>query len=99
MSDEKKLTPGKIVGGIASVLTTVALVLWGVPYYLKGEVSDLYAAEQKAAAELEPDQNPVQNAADIQAVLDRLESMENRMIARDALFMEYLQAQANRGSD
>ncbi len=104
MTIKENMTPGKIVGGITAVLGAIALVLWGVPWYLKGQVHELYEAEKVEDARLAPDENPVQNAATINAIQTQLNGIETRMIARDALFMEYLQRQqlaaeerANRG--
>ncbi len=99
MSNDKKLTPGKLVGLIAAALTTAALVLWGVPYYLKAEVHDLYSAELEASPHPVTEDDLAAALAVGIALQLQLASMETRMIARDKLFMEYLQAQASRGSD
>ncbi len=94
-----KLTPGKTVGLIAAVLTTTTLVLWGVPYYLKAEVHDLFAVEAAASPHPVTEEDLAVTVGAISALQLQLTSMENRMIARDALFMEYLQDQASRGGN
>ncbi len=99
MSDDKKLTPGKIVGLIAAGLTTAALVLWGVPYYLKAEVHDLFMVEAVASPHPVTEDDLAVTVGAISALQLQLTSMENRMIARDVLFMDYLQDQASRGRD
>lgn len=99
MSDDKKLTTGKLIGLIAVALTTVVLVLWGVPYYLKAEVHDLFIAELKASPHPVTTNDLAAVVAVGSAVQLQLTSMETRMIARDKLFMDYLKDQANRGSD
>lgn len=97
MSDDKKLTPGKMASLIAAVLGAAALVLWGVPYYLKAEVHDLYMDELVASPHPVTTEDLAVTVGAITALQSQLTSMENRMIARDALFMEYLQDQASRG--
>jgi len=92
----EKLTPGKMIGSIAVVLGAAALVLWGVPYYLKAEVHDLYSAELEASPHPVTTEDLAVTVGAISALQLQLTSMENRMIARDALFMEYLQDQAGR---
>ena len=96
MSDDKKLTTGKLIGLIAVVLTTTVLVLWGVPYYLKAEVHDLYMDELVASPHPVTTEDLAVTVGAITALQSQLTSMETRMIARDALFMEYLQDQAGR---
>jgi len=96
MSDNKKL--GKMVGSIAAVLAAVALVLWGVPYYLKAEVHDLFMVESIASPHPVTTADLAGTTAAVTALQLQLTSMESRMIARDALFMEYLQDQAGRGT-
>ncbi len=96
MSNDKKLTPGKMISSIAAILTTVAVVLWGVPYYLKAEVHALYMIELEASPHPVTTKDLAVTVGAISALQLQLTSMENRMIARDALFMEYLQDQASR---
>ena len=84
----------KWIGGITAAIILAGLVLWGVPWYLKGQVADLYAAEVAASAAIAPDENATDNAATIGAIQQQLTSMENRMIKRDQFFMEYLERQA-----
>lgn len=86
----------KWIGGATAVLVLVGMVLWGVPWYLKGQVADLYAAEVAASALIAPDENATENAATIGAIQQQLTSMENRMIKRDEFFMAYLERQANK---
>ncbi len=84
----------KWIGAATAALVLVGMVLWGVPWYLKGQVADLYAAEVAAAAIIAPDENATDNAATIGAIQQQLTSMENRMIKRDEFFMAYLERQA-----
>ena len=81
----------KWISGIIGGLTLGGLVLWGVPTYLKSTVHDLYVAEGEAAG---APAGVTQNEATIHAVQAQLTGIENRMIARDKLFMEYLERQA-----
>lgn len=96
MSDDKKLTTGKLISLVAAALTTAVLVLWGVPYYLKAEVHDLFMIESAASPHPVTTEDLADTVGAVVALQIQLSSMENRMIARDALFMEYLQAQASR---
>ena len=84
----------KLIGGATAAIILAGLVLWGVPWYLKGQVSNLYDAEVKASALIAPDENATDNAATIGAIQQQLTSMENRMIKRDEFFMAYLERQA-----
>jgi hypothetical protein len=86
----------KWIGGATAALVLVGMVLWGVPWYLKGQVADLYAAEVAASVLIAPDENATENAATIGAIQQQLTSMENRMIKRDEFFMAYLERQANK---
>lgn len=90
---------GKISTIVGIVVVAVGLVLWGVPYYLKSQVHDLYAAESAAAGA------PVgvtNNTATIGAMQLQLNGIEARMIARDqiqaerdAVIMQYFTDKAN----
>lgn len=86
----------KLISGITAAIILAGMVLWGVPWYLKGQVADLYAAEVAASTLLAPDENATDNAATIGAIQQQLTSMENRMIKRDEFFMAYLERQAGR---
>ena len=91
----------KIAAAIAGVATTagaLGAVFWGVPYYIDRQV-DAKVAEELAGAGVSTTKEAAnQNKATIGAVLNRLDSMETRMIERDRLFMQYLQEQANGGN-
>lgn len=96
------LSPGKIIGGIAAVGAAVAIVLWGVPYYIGAQVRTQVATELEAAGVSTSlgslDEVSGANQATIGAVLSRLESMETRMIARDEFIMDYFKEQAERAA-
>lgn len=88
----------KITAAIAGVATTVgalAAVFWGVPYYIDNQVDAKVAVELADAGIGTTATAASTNTATIGAVLNRLDSMENRMIERDKLFIEWLQRQAN----
>ena len=91
----------KWIAGI-TLFTVVGGVLvqqfWYVPYYIESAVRAQVVAELNAA-----DFNAVEDASDlntatIAAVQAQLTGIENRMIARDALFMQYLQRQSSGGA-
>lgn len=96
---ELKIAPGKIVTGIGAIAAAALFVLWGVPYYLKAEVHDLYVAELTASPHPVTTNDLAETTAAVTAVQLQLVSMEKRMIARDELFMNYLQDQASRGTN
>lgn len=72
----------------------LALLLWGVPYYLKSQVHDLYVNEAEASPHPVTLADLAGNTAAVSALRIQLSSMEGRMIARDELFMQYLERQA-----
>jgi len=90
-----EITPAKVVSGVAAAAAAVALVLWGVPYYIKHQVSTEVAAELAGAGIDTTKTDAVNNKAQLGAVLTRLDSMEQRMVERDRIFLEYLQKQAD----
>ena len=85
----------KWIGIATAAIVLAGMVLWGVPWYLKGQVADLYASEVEKSALLKPEENATDNAATIGAIQQQLTSMENRMIKRDEFFMAYLERQAH----
>ncbi len=86
----KTATVVTIVGGVIAFL---GAQFWGVPYYVRS----VARAEVKVIlAEVSDPAGIGTNEANIGAVLTRLDSIEARMIARDKLFMEYLERQAAR---
>ena len=84
----------KTIAVLASAVGLLALLLWGVPYYLKAEVHDLYMDEAEASPHPVTLGDLATNTAAVTALQLQLASMENRMIARDELFMKYLERQA-----
>ena len=78
----------KISTIIGVIVVGGGLVLWGVPYYLKSQVHDLYAAEVKAAPVATIPQAVVDNTAAIKSFGKQLDSVEERMIARDKIQAE-----------
>lgn len=84
----------KIVASSVSGIGLLGLLLWGVPYFLKAEVHDLYMAEAIASPHPVTKGDLANNTAAVIALQIQLTSMENRMIARDELFMAYLERQA-----
>ena len=94
MSVKEKLTVGRVLAAVASIGAAAAVMFWGVPWYLKGQVHELFMAELAEQRALAPENvSPVQNAATINAIQTQLTGIENRMIARDELFYEFLQRQ------
>ena len=73
---------------IGVIVVGGGLVLWGVPYFLKSEVHDLYAAEAKAAPAPSVPQAVIENTAAVKALGTQLAGMENRLIARDKIQAE-----------
>ena len=107
--DDKKWGLGKIVGSVTAVLVALALVLWGVPYYLSYEVRA--AVAQELADKSLPDDvgKNKQTLSDMQAQLATLNSqvasmneligrLDDKMEKRDQALMEYLERQAH-GND
>ena len=83
------------VAGVGGVIVVLGAMGWGVPYYIKSEVTVQVNATLTAAGIETIDDTADANKAAVSAVLQRLDSIENRMIARDELFMQYLERQAN----
>lgn len=90
-----EITAGKVISGVAAAAAAGALVLWGVPYYIKHQVSTEVAAELAGAGIDTTKSDATNNKAQLGAVMTRLESIEARMIERDRMFLEYLQKQAD----
>lgn len=84
----------KGIGVATAAIGLLALLLWGVPYFLKAEVHDLYVAEAAASPHPVTKGDLADTTAAVIALQIQLTSMENRMIARDELFMGYLERQA-----
>lgn len=91
-----EVTAGKVIGGISAVGAAVAIVLWGVPSYIKVQVRDQVTLElagtdlgaAKTASDL--------NTASVLAMQTQLNGMEQRMIQRDEFIMGYFRDQAER---
>lgn len=96
---ELRITPSKIVAVAVPILGTLAIMFWGVPYYLKAEVHDLFMVESIASPHPVTTADLAGTTAAVIALQLQLTSMENRMIARDKLFMDYLKEQAIRGTN
>ena len=79
------MTPRKVVSWVGAIIGAggaITLLFWGVPFYLKSTVHDLYAAEAAAAA---APAGVGTNSGAIAAIQAQLTSMEARMIARDKI--------------
>lgn len=84
------------IAGVAATAGALGAVFWGVPHYIDRTVATAVQAEVAAvAADLDAvDTSADASAAQIQAISTQLTSIENRMIERDRLFMEWLERQA-----
>lgn len=91
-----EVTPGRVIGGLATVGAAAAIVLWGVPSYIKVQVRDQVAVELAqtdfGAAKASADAN----TAAVGAMQTQLTGMEQRMIQRDEFVMNYFREQAER---
>ena len=77
------MTPKKIIMWVIAVLGSggvFTLLFWGVPYYLKSTVHDLYVAEAEAAPAPSVPAAVVENTAAVKALGTQLSGMETRMI-------------------
>lgn len=80
-----------IIGLITGAFVIVGSMLWGVPWYIKGQVqSEVALIEFPAPAGI------ADNGATITAIQLQLTNMEKRMVERDKLFIDYLERQATR---
>ncbi len=80
------------ISSITGAIVLIGALLWGVPWYIQGQV---IAQVKLELAEVSTPQAVVDNTAALKAFGEQLTGMENRMIARDKFFMEYLERQAN----
>lgn len=93
MSDKE--TPwGKIAGMAGAVVVIAGLAFWGVPHYIAVQVEAEVKAELQDAGVDTLDTQVTDNGATAAAILQRLDSMETRMVERDAMFIAYLERQA-----
>jgi len=90
------------IGAVVAVPSVVAVIFWGLPYYLDHSVDTRFDAYIEKLPEASTDPAVTQNGATIQAVKEQLNSMELRMIERDriqaerdAVIMQYFQDQAS----
>jgi len=94
-----EMTPAKIIGGISAVAAAVAIVLWGVPYYIhavvRADVKTELVGTDFAAGKKTADAN----TATLGAIATQLNGIEARMIARDEFIMQYFADQAARNSE
>lgn len=97
---ESNFSIGKIISLATAVLVLAGLVLWGVPSYIKVQVTNQVTAELKerdvAASAASAKSLAEKNEAALEAFGGQLSSMEDRMIARDEWLKGYLERQANR---
>lgn len=96
------LTPAKIISLVTAALVLVGLVLWGVPYYIGSQVRAQVTTELKA---LPPDPHPI-TATEIGALTSTVAAtqatvlrMEQAMIARDQIILQYFQDKAEEADD
>lgn len=82
-----------IIGLITGAFVILGMMLWGVPWYIKGQVAHEVGLVHESLA---PPAGIATNNATILAVQQQLTAMETRMIDRDKLFIEYLERQASR---
>lgn len=83
------------IAGIGGLITVLVAMGWGVPHYIKTEVTAQVTANLTAAGIETIDDTADTNKATITAIQSQLSGMEDRMIERDRLFMEYLERQAS----
>lgn len=86
--------PAKILSGIATAVGALAVILWGVPYYIGSQVRAQVAVELRQHDVPGIEETADGNKATLGAVLTQLEGMETRMIERDQMFIDYLERQA-----
>ncbi len=86
--------PAKILSGIATAVAAGAVVFWGVPYYINVQVRAQVTTELTAYGVDAIDTQADNNTAVGAAILLRLDNMETRMVERDAMFIAYLERQA-----
>ncbi len=95
-------TPRKIISVVAATAGSIGILLWGVPYYIGTTVRAQVTAELAA---LPPDPHPVaatdfatntEKIANIEKVVLR---MEQQMILRDAVIMDYFKDKATKADD
>ena len=91
------------IAAIVGIPGTVAVILWGVPYFLNHAVDTRFDDYVKTMPAVPVPSGIAQNGATINAVKDQLSSMEQRMIERDriqaerdAVIMQYF---ADKASD
>lgn len=87
-------TPGKIIAGIASVGAAVALVLWGVPYYVSHLASKAFTAQAATSPHPVSKAEVATNTTKIDTIESTVLRMEAKMDARDAVIMQYFQDRA-----
>lgn len=82
-------------GAIAAAVVAVAgLTFWGVPFYIKTEVvAEVRTELEQAGVDALNDQADGNSAVGT-AIITRLDGIEKRMIERDAMFIAYLERQA-----
>lgn len=84
----------KILSGIATAVASIVVILWGVPFYIKSQVVNEVRTELEQAGVDAINQQGDDNTAVAGAIITRLDSIEKRMIERDAMFIAYLERQA-----
>ena len=93
------MNPWKWVGGIAAAAGAATAVLWGVPSYIEKVVRERVTAELTVQGVSAISDKVTDNGAKLTSIETtmntRFDSIETRMIARDELFMVYLQSQTN----
>ena len=92
MSDNNNIVK---MGAIAAAVVAVAgLTFWGVPFYIKTQVVDEVRTELEQAGVDALNDQADGNTAIGGAIISRLDGIEKRMIERDAMFIAYLERQA-----
>lgn len=92
MSEHSKVV--KMGSLAAAVVTMAGLTFWGVPFYIKTQVvAEVRTELEQAGVDALNDQADG-NSAVGDAIITRLDSIENRMIERDQMFIAYLERQA-----
>jgi hypothetical protein len=83
------------MGALAAAVVAIAgLTFWGVPFYIKTQVVAEVRTELAQAGVDALNDQADGNSAIGTAIITRLDSIEKRMIERDAMFIAYLERQA-----
>lgn len=85
-------------GGVTASVAVVVAMAWGVPHYIATAVHEDYSRELAETQVENAAKGPVMYKADHDAstvaLAAQLDGIENRMIQRDKMFIDYLERQA-----